>query len=146
MKRPLSELTSIELTRFYDQVAQSFKVLFCELQVKEEILQIIKFIEENQPIAGLLEPEEKGSFWTIFLPFHSNTEIFFKFQKNLNKNLVKFCKLSGQIECLLTETSDVFYIQEPPIELKENLLFLLKKFIKILPDFDTFKSWLREES
>jgi hypothetical protein len=130
---------------FYQKLKNSFKHIFVEQNSKDEILCIIKAIENNEPILDLME-NASGSFSTIFLPFHWNEIYPYHFKKiskkyNLTKKLIEFCKLAGEIESITSNYA--FYEKEQNGKEKAFLLSKLKEFFKILPSYEEFQAWLK---
>lgn len=122
---------------------KSFKNLFVDQNCKQEIVDMIKAIEEGRPILDIAD-NEKGTFSTIFEPFHFggiDTQYFFKQGLPSNSNYWRFSGLAADIESM----TDKYVIREdePDEEERKELLGYLKKFIEILPDLDTFQSWLK---
>ncbi len=85
----------------------------------------------------------KGSFSTIFLPFHAGDPRFRAITKScpLHPKLLEFCALAGKIENL----SDTMGItgEEPSEANKEKLLPLLREFLRIFPSSEEFELWLK---
>jgi len=128
---------------FCQSQLKSFKNLFVDQNCKQEILDMIKAIEEGRPILDIAD-SEKGTFSTIFEPFHfGNWEIQRFFRQGLpsNPNYWQFSGLAADIESMTDEY--VIRENEPEEEERKELLGYLKKFIEILPDLDTFQSWLK---
>lgn len=134
--------SALEIQEFYTQLQKSFANLFRHKHCEQDIAEMIKALEQKQPIANLLE-SHGGSFSTIFVPFHSGDTRFQAIAKNYSflPELLEFCTLAGKIESL----SDTMGITgEEPTELdKAMLLPLLKEFLAILPSSEEFESWLK---
>lgn len=121
---------------------EAFERMFVQTQCQRDIAEMVKAIEQRQPIAGLMQAHE-GSFSTIFLPFHAG-EIRFKTIADhhiLHPKLLRFCTLAARIEGL-TDTMGITG-KEPVEEDTTKLLPLLKEFLAILPSHEEFESWLK---
>ncbi|MDO8469143.1 MAG: hypothetical protein Q7S29_05290 [Candidatus Peribacter sp.] len=120
---------------------EAFEHLFVQTQCQREIAEVVKSLEQRRPIVSLMQPD-KGSFSTIFLPFHAGGVRFRAIAKScpLHPNLLEFCALAGKIESL----SDTMGItgEEPSEADKEELLPLLEEFLAVLPSSKEFASWL----
>lgn len=116
--------------------------LFTHQHCEQDIAEVIKALEQRRPIVNLMQPV-KGSFSTIFVPFHSGDVRFQAIAKNhsFHPKLLEFCTLAGKIESL----SDTMGItgEEPTEQDKAMLLPLLKTFLAILPSSEAFESWLK---
>lgn len=98
-------------------------------------------LEKNKPIAELINGS-RGTFSTIFLPFHIGNERVRKIAET-HPQLRAFCTLAGDIEGL-TDTMSLEG-EEPAEEEKRKLLPLLEEFLRILPDEKHFRQWLSGE-
>jgi hypothetical protein len=132
------------INEFYQTLENSFRNIFVEQNSRQDIIKITKTIESKKPILNLME-SEAGSFSTLFLPFHGGCIYPYNFKKicqkyNVNKNLIRFCKLAGEIESLTVDYA--IYEKEPSSKEKLILLSKLKEFLKILPNYEEFKRWL----
>lgn len=133
------------LRSFYRDLSLSWHRLFVRHDNKLVILSVIELLETGRPILNVTE-SIKGSFSTIFLPFHDGSLFPHNFkalsdQFPLHPKLVKFCRLAGEIERLTGKHA--IYPCEPKNSEREKLLEVLKEFAAIFPSYDEFCSWLR---
>lgn len=134
--------SALEIQEFYTELHKSFTNLFTHQHCEQNIAEVMKALEQKQPIADLLE-SPGGSFSTIFVPFHSGDTRFQAIAKSFpfHPKLLEFCALAGKIESL-TDTMGITG-EEPSEADKEKLLPLLKEFLAILPSSEEFASWLK---
>lgn len=133
------------INEFYQALTNSFENIFIEQNSRQDILKIIRAIENDKPILDLME-NKAGSFSTIFLPFHEGNIYPYHFENicqkyNIDKKLIEFCKLAGEIESITADYA--IYEKEPSKKKKLVLLGKLKEFLKILPSYEKFQRWLR---
>jgi len=131
-----------EIQEFYTGLQKSFANLFSHKRCKRDIAEVINSLERKQLIADLMQ-SAKGSFSTIFLPFHVGTPQFATVTKHvtLHPKLLRFCTLATKIEGL-TDTMGITG-KEPDEGDKTKLLPLLKEFLVTLPAPEEFDSWLQ---
>lgn len=124
---------------------KSFENIFVHQKNLTDIQKVVAALKKDEPILNLVEGD-RGSFSTIFLPFHGGTilesNITFAEQEGINEDLRNFSLLAGKIESL----TDIFatYDKEPSREEKEKLLPLLEEFIEKIPTYETFKRWIED--
>lgn len=121
-------------------IIASFEHLFTHQHCEEDIRSVVCAIKESRPIAPLLHTA-KGSFSTIFLPFHIGKADVHSLATR-RPRFRAFCALSGAIESL-TDTMSLEG-EEPAEHQKRELLPLLVEFLSMLPDKETFCFWLHE--
>ncbi|MFA5273344.1 MAG: hypothetical protein WC353_04235 [Candidatus Peribacter sp.] len=133
---------TLEIQKFYAELQKSFANIFARQRCRQDIAEVIETLEQKRPIADLLE-SHRGSFSTIFVPFHSGDVRFQTIAKNysFHSKLLEFCTLAGTIESL-TDTMSITG-EEPSEKDKAKLLPLLKTFLAILPSSEAFESWLK---
>ena len=127
---------------FKQDLLEAFEHLFVQTQCQRDIAEVVKSLDQRRPIASLMQPV-KGSFSTIFLPFHAGGVRFRAIAKRcpFHPKILEFCALAGKIENLSDEMGITG--EEPSEADKANLLPLLKEFLAILPAPEKFASWLK---
>lgn len=131
-----------EIQTFYAKLQKSFIHLFMGQQCQRDIVAVVEALEKEKPIAGLMQ-SPRGSFSTIFLPFHAEDTLFQTIAKKytLHPKFLHFCALAGEIEAI-TDTMGIA-AEEPSVENKAKLLPLLREFLAIFPSAEEFESWLK---
>ncbi|MFH1444651.1 MAG: hypothetical protein ABIG34_04690 [Candidatus Peregrinibacteria bacterium] len=131
-----------EIQAFYTELLTSFTNLFVQQHCQRDIAEVAEALEQKKPIADLMQ-SPRGSFSTIFVPFHSGGTRFQVIAKKhtLHPKFMEFCTLAGKIESI-TDTMGIAG-NEPSRADKTKLLPLLKKFLAVLPSPEEFQSWLK---
>ncbi len=115
------------------KMAKSYSRIFSDTSTLEEIKAVINALQNNKPILQLLE-SNKGTFSTIFTPFHAGT-IGSNGIEWRNENLPSACKKimenCAHIESLIDDASSINI--EPSEEVKNQLLIELQNFVASFP-------------
>ena len=135
-----------ELGQTLSQIETSFQKLFVIEQGGEEISRVIEALEHDELILPLVE-SSKGSFSSLFSPFHGGTLLLRSKstlieQDQLHPKLREFCRLAGEIEGMTDMMST--YEDDPSPEEKQKLLPLLREFVAKIPSHEELKSWIAE--
>lgn len=135
----------MNLSEFYESILHSFENLFERQDGRQDIIMLINGLEHGKPLLPLLE-HEKGSLSTLFVPFHSRTTFPYdipELRAELDPRLIEFCDYAAILERPLSDYE--LYDHEPSAEEKGVLLKNLKHFNSLLPSYEIFKSWLKDE-
>jgi len=123
------------------KVINSYDHIFGDGIALKEIQQVVSALEQKKPILDLLE-EGRGSFSTIFTPFHAGTitteGLLFR-QMNFPASCLVFMEDCAKIESL---TDDVPAKEvEPDEKTKNELLQALRHFLEYFPSKEEVHSW-----
>lgn len=123
------------------KVIKSYDHIFGDGVALNEIQQMVYALEQRNPILDLLE-EGRGSFSTIFTPFHAGTitakGLLFR-QMNFPASCLVFMEDCAKIESL---TDDLSAIEvEPDEKTKNELLQALRHFLEHFPSKEEVHSW-----
>lgn len=126
-------------------MSREFDELFVHQHVESEMQKVVKAIEHGEEILPIVE-NNRGSFSTIFLPFHGKNVLEdgkrLIDHPEIHLSLKEFCILAADIENM-TDTWAMLE-QEPAEVQKEKLRSLLQTFLGFLPSPDTFHSWIEK--
>jgi hypothetical protein len=136
---------SADIHAFYTAIADAFENLFVRQCCGQDIADVVVAVDQGRPIRPLLE-SDKGSFSTIFAPFHARQVFPINVQQlvqghTLHAKLVEFCTLAATIEGLTDAIG--MNDSEPTEEQKRSLAELLRTFLAALPTAQVFQSWLK---
>jgi len=123
------------------QVIASYDHIFSDGTALAEIHRVVSALEQKKPILDLLD-NARGSFSTIFDPFHAGTitveGIQFR-QMHLPKACLAFMEDCAKIESL-TDEAPTWEI-EPDEKTRNELLQALRDFVSRFPAKQEVYSW-----
>jgi len=123
------------------QIIESYDHIFSDGTALAEIRNLVSALEQKKPILDLLE-EGRGSFSTLFTPFHAGTitaeGLLFR-QMNFPASCLVFMEDCAKIESL-TDEAPVWEI-EPDEKTRNELLRSLRNFLEHFPSKEEVHSW-----
>jgi hypothetical protein len=131
----------VNADKIMQQIIASYEHIFGDGSALQEIHNLIHALEQDKPVLDLLE-SSRGSFSTIFVPFHAGTitadGIQFR-HLNLPPPCLEFMENCAKIESLVDElpAREV----EPDGNTRKQLVVALRNFLEHFPSTEDVVSW-----
>ncbi|NLG07269.1 hypothetical protein GX553_02315 [Candidatus Peribacteria bacterium] len=126
------------------KISTDYHNIFADGSAIQEIQELIQSLERGAPILGVLE-NARGSFSTIFVPFHAGTitaDGTQLRQLDLPTSCLEFMERCARIESLTDEMPSKEI--EPGEDTRKQLLLALRDFLEHFPSEEEVMLWKKK--